>query len=265
MSPDTKTIDDYSVQWTKYTHHEGYYCSDELFADIIGPLLTLADIKGSKVADIGSGNGRTVDMLLGAEPAKILAVEPSNAFRILEEKYKTNDRVQLLNVTGDRLPPDSQLDYVISLGVLHHIPEPDPVVRAAYKAIKPGGNIFIWLYGKEGNQLYLFFVTPLRYITKYLPHTLLVGLSWIIDLILFPYIKLCKILPLPMKRYISDYLAKLPAADRKLTIYDQLNPHHAKYYSRQEAIDLLKKNGFSNIKIHQRHGYSWSVLGSRSS
>ena len=265
MNQDTKTIDDYSVQWTKYTHHKGYYGSGELFTDIIGPLLTPADIKDSKVADIGSGNGRTVEMLLGAEPFKVLAIEPSNAFQVLEEKYKTNDRVQLLNVTGDKLPPESQLDYVISLGVLHHIPKPDPVVQAAYKALKPGGEIFIWLYGREGNELYLFFVIPLRYITKHLPHPLLAGLSWIIDLLLFPYIKLCKILPLPMKKYMLDYLDKLPTNDRRLTIYDQLNPHHAKYYSRQEAIDLLKRNGFSDIKTHQRHGYSWSVLGTKSS
>tara|TARA_B100001123_G_C15332950_1_gene1031860 strand:+ start:1469 stop:2266 length:798 start_codon:yes stop_codon:yes gene_type:complete len=265
MNQDTKTIDDYSVQWTKYTHHKDYYGSDELFTDIIGPLLTPANIKDSKVADIGRGNGRTVEMLLGAEPSKVLAIEPSNAFQVLEEKYKTNDRFQLLNVTGDKFPPESQPDYVISLGVLHHIPKPDPVVQAAYKALKPGGKIFIWLYGREGNELYLFFVIPLRYITKHLPQPLLARLSWIIDLLLFPYMKLCKILPLPMKKYMLDYLDKLPTNDRRLTIYDQLNPHHAKYYSRQEAIDLLKRNGFSDIKTHQRHGYSWSVLGTKSS
>lgn len=62
-----------------------------------------------------------------------------------------------------------------------------------------------------------------------------------------------------------DYLDKLPTSDRRLTIYDQLNPHHAKYYSRREAIDLLKRNGFSDIKTHHRHGYSWSVLGTKSS
>jgi len=220
----TKTIDDYSVQWTKYTNHQGYYASNELFADIIEPLLTVSDIKDSKVADIGSGNGRTVDMILGAEPSKVLAVEPSNAFQVLVEKFKSNKLVQLLNVAGDKLPPESRLDYVISLGVLHHIPKPDPVVRAAYEALKPGGNIFIWLYGKEGNELYLFFVTPLRYITKHLPHFFLAGLSWIIDWLLFPYIKLCKILPLPMKKYMLDYLDKLPTDDRRLTIYDQLYP-----------------------------------------
>ncbi|MBT5551171.1 MAG: class I SAM-dependent methyltransferase [Nitrospina sp.] len=261
----TQTIDDYSVQWTKYTHHEGYYASNELFEDIIEPLLTVSDIKGSKVADIGSGNGRTVDMLLGAEPSKVLAVEPSNAFQVLEGKFKTNNRVQLLNAPGDKLPPESQLDYVISLGVIHHIPKPDPVVRAAYNALKPGGKIFIWLYGKEGNRLYLFFVTPLRYITKHLPHFLLVGMSWMFDLLLFPYIKLCKILPLPMQKYMVDYLDKLPNDDRRLTIYDQLNPYHAKYYTRQEATNLLERNGFSDIKTHQRHGYSWSVLGTKPS
>ena len=261
----TKTIDRYSVQWTKYTHHEGYYGSDVLFSDIVEPLLSPSDFTDRKIADIGSGNGRTVDMLLGTRPSKVLAIEPSRSFQVLEEKYKTNNLVQLLNLTGDKLPPESQLDYVISLGVLHHIPKPDPVVRSAYKALKKGGKILIWLYGREGNELYLFFITPLRFTTKHLPHSLLAGLSWFVDLLLFPYMKLCKFLSLPMKKYMLNYLNKLSSDDRRLTIYDQLNPNHAKYYSRQEAIDLLKRNGFYDIKIHHRHGYSWSVLGTKPS
>ena len=84
----TKTIDRYSVQWTKYTHHEGYYGSDVLFSDIVEPLLSPSDFTDRKIADIGSGNGRTVDMLLGTRPSKVLAIEPSRSFQVLEEKYK---------------------------------------------------------------------------------------------------------------------------------------------------------------------------------
>jgi hypothetical protein len=50
-------------------------------------------------------------------------------------------------------------------------------------------------------------------------------------------------------------------AKRRLVIYDQLNPTYAKYHKRHEAIALLEKSGFINVKAHHRHGYSWCVLG----
>lgn len=44
-------------------------------------------------------------------------------------------------------------------------------------------------------------------------------------------------------------------------IYDQLNPAYAKYYRRDEARALLEDAGFQDVRLHHRHGYSWTVLG----
>jgi len=60
-------------------------------------------------------------------------------------------RITALNLSGDRLPVEPQCDLVVSIGVLHHIPDPDPVVAAAYRALVPGGRLLVWLYGREGN------------------------------------------------------------------------------------------------------------------
>jgi hypothetical protein len=60
-----QTISDFGEQWTRHTENPDYYGSVELFADIIAPFLTLEDIKDSKCADIGSGTGRIVLMMLG--------------------------------------------------------------------------------------------------------------------------------------------------------------------------------------------------------
>jgi hypothetical protein len=50
---------------------------------------------------------------------------------------------------------------------------------------------------------------------------------------------------------------------RRLAIYDQLNPAYAKYYTREEAAALLAAAGFVDIRLHHRHGYSWSVIGTK--
>ena len=50
-----QTIGDFGEQWTAFRDNPGYYGSAELLADLFGPLLSLDDITGKSVADIGSG------------------------------------------------------------------------------------------------------------------------------------------------------------------------------------------------------------------
>jgi len=70
-----RTIRDFGRQWTTYTENEGYYGSVELLKDIIEPLLPIERLRGMSVADIGSGTGRIVLMMMEAGAARIHAVE----------------------------------------------------------------------------------------------------------------------------------------------------------------------------------------------
>ena len=260
----TRTIQDFGEQWTAFRDNPAYYGSTDLLADLCGPLLPLDDVKGARAADIGSGTGRIVNMLLNAGAAHVHAVEPSAAMAVLKENTADRrDRVTYVNGPGETLPPDLGLDLVVSMGVLHHIPEPAPVVRAAYRALRPGGRMLVWLYGREGNETYLRFAEPLRRVTTKLPHGALVGVSHVLSLALDAYIAACRVLPLPMRAYMREVLAKFPRRIRTLTIYDQLNPAYAKYYTRQEAEALLRDQGFTDVQLHHRHGYSWTVMGRR--
>ncbi|MDB4939275.1 MAG: class SAM-dependent methyltransferase, partial [Labilithrix sp.] len=81
-SIDEKTIADFGQQWTNYRDNSGFYGSTELFEDAFGMLLPTAEIAGKRVADIGSGSGRIVSMLLALGAKEIFAVEPSEAFDV---------------------------------------------------------------------------------------------------------------------------------------------------------------------------------------
>jgi len=53
------------------------------------------------------------------------------------------------------------------------------------------------------------------------------------------------------------------AESRVVTVFDQLNPEYAKYYTKDEARSLLESNGFVDVKLYHRHGCSWTVMGVR--
>jgi len=258
-----QTIKDFGKQWLKYPDNEGYYGSLELFSDILSPFLTPDDIRGCRVAEIGSGTGRIVNMLLNAGANHVIAVEPSDASEVLWRNIEQPGKVTCLKITGDKLPPHGDLDYIFSIGVLHHVPDPKPAVEAAYRALRPGGRFLVWLYGKEGNGLYLAFIRPLRDITKRLPHFMLASLVEIMYWPLVLYIKFCHWLPLPLREYMLSILEKMSPEKRRLIIYDQLNPSYTKYYTKFEAEKLLKDGKFVDIRTYHRHGYSWTVIGER--
>lgn len=259
-----KTIEDFGAQWTTYRENDGYYASPELFQDILGDLMRSEDVRDKNVADIGSGTGRIVNMLLASGAASVTAIEPSDAFEVLKvNTAKDSAKIHYLKKRGDEIPADAALDYVFSIGVLHHIPEPKKVVDAAYNALKPGGRCLIWLYGYEGNEFYLSIFSPLRKITSRMPDFLLAAFSWILTVILSVYMSACRVIPLPMKTYMLGHIAKLSWKVRYLTIFDQLNPTEARYYKKDAAIALLADSGFKDVRIFHRHGYSWTVIGTK--
>jgi tRNA1(Val) A37 N6-methylase TrmN6 len=85
ISLQQKTIDDFEKQWTKYNDSEVYYCSVELFQDILGPLLPVKETKDSRVAEIGSGAGRILDMLLTVGVKHVTAIKPSEGYYFMEK------------------------------------------------------------------------------------------------------------------------------------------------------------------------------------
>lgn len=262
-SIEAEVVEQFGEQWTKFQENEGYYGHLDVFKDIVGELLPIEELRGKTVAEIGSGTGRIVNMLANAEAATIVAIEPSEAMEPLKANTKAiKDRVVYLKEMGDTWSYPN-LDYVFSIGVLHHIYDPVPSVKNAYRNLKPGGKFIIWLYGYENNELYLTLVGPLRWLTPKLPHFVLSAVSWILLGMLNLYVGLCRFLPLPMRDYMLNHIGRLNQHSRRITIYDQLNPTWAKYYRHAEAEALLRDHGFSDVKSFHRHGYSWTVSGTK--
>jgi SAM-dependent methyltransferase len=259
---DRKTIADFGEQWTAYRDNAGRYGSTEYFFDIVAPALTADDIRGATIADIGSGTGRIVLMLLDAGAKFVHAVEPSEAFDVLRRNTADfSGRIAHHNVRGEDLPPGLDLDLVVSIGVIHHIPDPAPTMRGAYRALRSGGRCVIWLYGHEGNEAYLAIIRPIRWLTTRLPHVMLAALCHALNGMASGYALAARGLPLPLAGYMRNVFSKMDRRTRYLVIYDQLNPAYAKYYRRDEAVALLADAGFVEVAANHRHGYSWTVSG----
>lgn len=261
----TRTIEDFGDQWTRYTDNDGYYGSTELLADVLGPLLPLSALAGKRIAEIGSGTGRIVRMLLSAGAAHVVAIEPSQAVEALRRNLQPfAERVTIMNLRGHELPAGLNVDLVVSIGVIHHIPDPAPVLKAAFNALRPGGQVVIWVYGKEGNRFTIALIELMRRATTHLPHFAVASIAWLCNAALALYVPACRRFPsLPLAEYVQNVIGRFDMNKRFLVIYDQLKPAYAKYYTKVEVRTLVESAGFDDVTLHHRRGYSWTVIARR--
>jgi SAM-dependent methyltransferase len=256
-----RTIADFGEQWTAYTDNSGFYGSPALLQDVFGPLLNVDDLKGAVVVDVGAGTGRFTNVFVATGATKVVAVEPSRAFDALTRNTAAHrDRVECVHTAVEQFRASAPVDFAFSYGVLHHIPDPRCAVASMRDALKPGGRIGIWLYGREGNESYVALLTLLTLVTRRLPHAWLEACVWVVYMPAVIYMWLCRILPLPMRHYFVDIFSNLTPDKRRLTLYDQLNPAYAKYYWQQEVRALLQDAGFVDIEVFHRHNYSWTAV-----
>ena len=103
---------------------------------------------GKRVLDIGCGNGYVLSRYAAAG-AMVEGVDITDrAIEISQRRFSGMGlTASFTRIDGQVLPfADSSLDVVTSMGVLHHVPDPDPLVDEAYRLLKPGGEMIIMLY-----------------------------------------------------------------------------------------------------------------------
>ena len=258
-----KTIDDFNDQWKLQGElNKDYWSSDEILFDQFSNIFSKNEIKDKVIADVGAGTGRILRTLFKYNPKKVFAIEPSDSGQ--EEISKNFIRMANLNIIqsdGLSFCTPEPCDVIFSLGVIHHIKNPTDVLKNIRANLKSKGKVVIWVYGYENNQIYITIYKFLSFFTKRLPDLLVYKIAALLNIIIEPYIFLCKFMNLPLKAYWLNVFKKCGWQKRKDMIFDQLNPAYAKYYKKHEIEKELLDAGFVNLQFHHRHNYSWSVVG----
>lgn len=259
-----QTITDFSNQWKIHGKlNKGFWTDKKWLENICSEIFDLNQIKDKIICEIGSGSGRIVNMLNKFGPKMIHSVEPSKDLNALKKNISKIDKIQVHNVMGHEFNVKN-IDYIFSIGVIHHIAQPQDVIQNIHNCLKKNGQFIMWVYGYEGNRLYLFIYKILSFFTKKMNDNILDIFSSFLNYILIPYIYISRLNKnFPMHNYLKNVFAPCNFEDRKYIIFDQLNPQYAKYYKKRECIKLLEKCGFKNIIIKRYNDYSWTVKGEK--
>ena len=148
-------------------------------------------------------------------------------------------------------------DIVFSIGVVHHLADPDAAVASLVKAARPGGTVLVWLYGRENNGWIIWLFNPVRRLLfSRLPLRLVHYLSFPLTAALWIVLR-CGISRSPYMRMLRGFDFR----HLRAIVFDHMIPRIALYYDRTSAVNLLARAGLTNVQATWTNKMSWTVVG----
>jgi ubiquinone/menaquinone biosynthesis C-methylase UbiE len=142
---DHKVVNEFGDEWLKFYEHDDDLVKKggEEYFDILNDQIVNSN---TYALDVGCGTGRWTKYLAG-KVGFIEAVDPSNAIFAADKLLGKIENVRLSKASIETLPfADETFDFVMSIGVLHHIPNTRQALIDCVKKVKIGGYFFVYLY-----------------------------------------------------------------------------------------------------------------------
>ena len=265
------TVEQFGDSWSAHEYLAPY--QEKQFLDWIAPL-TPEDFKGKAVLEAGCGKGRHSFLVAGFEPKDLTCVDLSDAILLAAEYTKAFPHVHCVRADLLSLPVrDESQDVVFCLGVLHHLPDPERGLKALWGALKSGGTLCLWVYGREGNGWIVHLVDPVRKgITSRIPTKVLRPFLLPLTLTLYVLLKLFygpatgrgtrTVSWLPYSAYLG-YVSKFPFREIEHIVLDHLCPPIAFYLSRAALEEWFTRLGPEQIAFRWHNRNSWNVVAKK--
>jgi SAM-dependent methyltransferase len=132
----------------------------------------------------------------GARRAPSHLISMNARSHVQKKRSKISRQAEVLYKSVYDIDWHDEFDIAFSIGVIHHLAEPRRALQNMVDALKPGGQLLVWVYSYEGNEWIVRYVNPIRkYFTAKLPLALVHVLSYVCSIPLFIFVKTCSVDP----------------------------------------------------------------------
>jgi ubiquinone/menaquinone biosynthesis C-methylase UbiE/uncharacterized protein YbaR (Trm112 family) len=255
-----RTADSFAYEWQRFGDLREQWRKN--FADYMQPHPP-ESFAGRLLLDVGTGSGRHA--FHAAElGARVVAVDIGRSIDVARANLPP--RALTVQADAEQLPFEpGSFDFVISIGVLHHLPDPQRALERLVPMARPGGHVHVYLYWvpeRPWHVLVLRLVTAARRVTVRLPHRLLHALCVPLAAVLavafvWPYRAMRRVPrlrrlagALPLKTY-ADYPFGVLVNDQ----FDRFSAPLERRYTRAEAAAMLQRAGLSDVSVIANHGW----------
>jgi SAM-dependent methyltransferase len=199
------------------------------------------DLKGKTLLDAGCGDGFLLELISGYG-AEIVGLDINTAISVAFRRCR--DLPDVTVIQGDIFEPcfmPVAFDFVWCEGVVVHTPDPAGAFRSLCRLVKPGGQLYLWVYPSERLSIYQR-IRDILVASYRIPYPLLLGLSYLFACGLFPVLKLSS-----RRRSLNTIMFDL---------FDNLSPRYQWRFTEAAICSWFKESGFIDVKVNGRIGVS---------
>lgn len=249
-----RTAESFSYEW-KYIYKENDY-EKQNFLHFLSPYIKEKDLKGKETLDIGCGSGRFTKWAAKLGTKVSFGTDLGETVEIAYEMTKDLPNVCIVQADIYDMPFKGVFDIAYSIGVLHHLPQPQYGFSRLPKVLKHSGQMLIWVYNRRGNARALYFYEPLRSLLKQLPKPLLFRLCYIpgfgVHLINLVTVGLEKLGLRKLAAKMPFYYYKNFPFNMKLNdAFDVLATPKSNYYYKEEVENWFETSGLRHIQAYE--------------
>ena len=246
--PGAAYTESFSYEWSTFrtTQLDSYTgrhdTRDRLQASLNFPL---EELRGKLVLDAGCGVGRFAE-IVHACGGEYVGLDYSLAIDAAAANVGHLDGVHLVQADLFQLPFASEsFDLIISLGVLHHTPDPRRAFASLPRALKPGGKLSVTVYD-AGNKVYVLNSRLWRRFTTRMPRRWLHALA-------FAAVPLYYLWTFPVLGWLFRAVAFISLERdwrwRVLDTFDWYSPSYQSWHTHHEVFGWFKENGFVDVEV----------------
>lgn len=252
------TADSFSYEWN------GIYIENQVekenFFHFLSPFIKPTDLLGKKILDAGCGSGRFTKQAALSKAKVVFGMDLGNS---LDQARKLTQGLRnVCLIQGDIYQPpfNQSLDIVWSIGVLHHLPQPQLGFNSLTKCLKRKvGRILIWVYSRRNNKRALYLYEPLRAITRHIPKNYLKLICYLPAAIvhLFNAFELAfSSIKLPF-----SYYKKFPFSMKLNDAFDVLATPKSNYYYWEQIEDWFRDAKLKKVRSFEHPEAGITCIG----
>ncbi len=245
--------DRFGYEWGAYSEILPEY--EEQFRRWTAPLAR-EEWRGKSFLDVGCGMGRNSfwPMTYGARDG--VAVDIDERSLAAARRNLAAFPAAVMRSSAYDLPFADHFDIAFSIGVIHHLDDPPRAMRRLVRAVKPGGQVLIWVYAREGNGWLLWLLDPLRRaLFSRLPIAAVHHLSLYPAGLLWLFLRLAP-RPTDYFRLVSGFSFR----HLRSIVFDQMLPKIAHYWPREAVTALMEEAGLEDVRLAFVNRMSWSAI-----